>query len=96
MLKVRGSERKGLSGAVQIHVPELGKPVVDSTAGKWLESEGDQVKAGEPLVELDKINFEVEAEEDGVLGFIRKGRGETANVEEATGTIRAADCAGGQ
>jgi 2-oxoglutarate dehydrogenase E2 component (dihydrolipoamide succinyltransferase) len=54
------------------------------------------VKAGEPLVELDKINFEAEAEEDGVLEFISKGRGETANVEEDTGTIRAADGAGGQ
>ena len=53
-------------------MPELGKSVTDSTVGKWLKSEGAQVKAGEPLVELetDKINFEVEAEEDGVLEFI--------------------------
>ncbi len=51
-------------------MPELGEPVIDSAAGEWPKSEGDQVKAGEPLVELDKINFEVEAEEDGVLGSI--------------------------
>jgi pyruvate/2-oxoglutarate dehydrogenase complex dihydrolipoamide acyltransferase (E2) component len=51
-------------------VPELGKLVIDSAAGEWLKSEGDQVKAGEPLVELDKINCEVEAEEAGVLESI--------------------------
>jgi 2-oxoglutarate dehydrogenase E2 component (dihydrolipoamide succinyltransferase) len=53
---------------VEIHVPELGESVNDATVGRWLKSEGDEVKAGEPLVELetDKINFEVEAEQDGV------------------------------
>jgi 2-oxoglutarate dehydrogenase E2 component (dihydrolipoamide succinyltransferase) len=60
---------------VEIHVPELGESVTDATVGKWLKSEGDQVEAGEALVELetDKINFEVEAEEGGVLESISKG-----------------------
>ena len=75
--------------AVEIHVPELGESVTDATVGKWLKSEGDQVEAGEPLVELetDKINFEVEAEEAGVLESISKGEGETVNVGEVIGTI---------
>ncbi len=79
--------------AVEIHVPELGESVTDATVGKWLKSEGDQVEAGEALVELetDKINFEVEAEEAGVLQSISKGEGETVNVGEVIGTIGEGD-----
>ena len=79
--------------AVEIHVPELGESVADATVGRWLKQEGDEVKSGEPLVELetDKINFEVEAEQDGVLESIAKGEGETVNVGEVIGTIGEAD-----
>ncbi len=74
---------------VEIHVPELGESVADATVGKWLKGEGEAVKSGEALVELetDKINFEVEAEQDGVLASIAKGEGETVNVGEVIGTI---------
>jgi 2-oxoglutarate dehydrogenase E2 component (dihydrolipoamide succinyltransferase) len=75
--------------AVEIHVPELGESVADATVGRWLKQEGEAVKSGEPLVELetDKINFEVEAEQDGVLESIAKGEGETVNVGEVIGSI---------
>jgi 2-oxoglutarate dehydrogenase E2 component (dihydrolipoamide succinyltransferase) len=75
--------------AAEIHVPELGESVADATVGRWLKQEGEAVKSGEPLVELetDKINFEVEAEQDGVLESISKGEGETVNVGETIGTI---------
>jgi 2-oxoglutarate dehydrogenase E2 component (dihydrolipoamide succinyltransferase) len=74
---------------VEIHVPELGESVTDATVGRWLKSEGDRVTAGEPVVELetDKINFEVEAEQDGVLENIAKGEGETVGVGEVIGTL---------
>ena len=74
---------------VEIHVPELGESVADATVGKWLKSEGDSVTAGEAIVELetDKINFEVEAEHDGVLESIAKGEGETVGVGEVIGTL---------
>ena len=75
--------------AVEIHVPELGESVADATVGRWLKSEGDAVKSGEALVELetDKINFEVEAEQDGVLQKIAKDEGDTVEVGEVIGTI---------
>jgi 2-oxoglutarate dehydrogenase E2 component (dihydrolipoamide succinyltransferase) len=75
--------------AAEIHVPELGESVADATVGRWLKEEGDAVTSGEALVELetDKINFEVEAEQDGVLESISKGEGETVNVGEIIGTI---------
>jgi 2-oxoglutarate dehydrogenase E2 component (dihydrolipoamide succinyltransferase) len=79
--------------AVEIHVPELGESVADATVGRWLKQEGEAVKSGDPLVELetDKINFEVEAEQDGVLESIAKGEGESVNVGEVIGTIGEGD-----
>jgi 2-oxoglutarate dehydrogenase E2 component (dihydrolipoamide succinyltransferase) len=75
--------------AAEIHVPELGESVADATVGRWLKQEGEAVTSGDALVELetDKINFEVEAEQDGVLESISKGEGETVNVGEVIGTI---------
>ena len=79
--------------AAEIHVPELGESVADATVGRWLKQEGEAVKSGEALVELetDKINFEVEAEQDGVLQSISKDEGETVNVGEVIGTIGEGD-----
>jgi len=75
--------------AAEIHVPELGESVADATVGRWLKQEGEAVKSGEALVELetDKINFEVEAEQDGILQSISKAEGETVNVGEVIGTL---------
>jgi 2-oxoglutarate dehydrogenase E2 component (dihydrolipoamide succinyltransferase) len=82
--------------AVEIHVPELGESVADATVGRWLKQEGEAVKSGEALVELetDKINFEVEAEQDGVLESIAKGEGETVGVGEVIGTIGEGEAGG--
>ena len=82
--------------AVEIHVPELGESVADATVGRWLKQEGETVKSGEALVELetDKINFEVEAEQDGVLESIAKGEGETVGVGEVIGSIGEGEAGG--
>ena len=82
--------------AVEIHVPELGESVADATVGRWLKQEGETVKSGEALVELetDKINFEVEAEQNGVLESIAKGEGETVGVGEVIGTIGEGEAGG--
>jgi 2-oxoglutarate dehydrogenase E2 component (dihydrolipoamide succinyltransferase) len=79
--------------AAEIHVPELGESVADATVGRWFKQEGEAVKSGEALVELetDKINFEVEAEQDGVLQSISKNEGETVNVGEVIGTLDKGD-----
>ena len=75
--------------ADEIHVPELGESVADATVGRWLKQEGEAVSAGDALVELetDKINFEVEAEQDGVLESIAKAEGDTVTVGEVIGTL---------
>ena len=55
--------------ATEIKLPRLGQGMESGTIVKWLKSEGDAVKKGEPLYELDtdKVTQEVEAESDGVL-----------------------------
>ncbi|CAN5331016.1 2-oxoglutarate dehydrogenase complex dihydrolipoyllysine-residue succinyltransferase [soil metagenome] len=79
--------------AVEIHVPELGESISEATVGKWLKSEGEEVTVGEPLVELetDKVNFEVEAEQDGVLESIAVGEGEDVGVGDVIGTLGEGD-----
>ncbi len=79
--------------ADEIHVPELGESVADATVGRWLKQEGEAVSAGDALVELetDKINFEVEAEHDGVLKSIAKAEGDTVTVGEVIGTLGEGD-----
>jgi 2-oxoglutarate dehydrogenase E2 component (dihydrolipoamide succinyltransferase) len=78
--------------AVEIRVPALGESIVEATVGKWHKSAGENVAAGEALVELetDKVNIEVTAESAGVLGSIAKREGENVAIGDVLGTIEAA------
>ncbi len=73
----------------KITVPTLGESVTEATVAKWLKSQGDQVTADEPIVELetDKVNVEVPAPINGILGTIAVKEGETVNVGSLLGTI---------
>ena len=73
----------------KITVPTLGESVTEATVSKWLKSQGEQVIADEPIVELetDKVNVEVPAPSNGVLGTIKVKEGETVNVGSLLGTI---------
>ena len=75
--------------STNIIVPELGESIVEATIIRWFKSEGDPVKIGEPLLELEteKANFEVAAEKDGVLKSISKGDGEDVEVGDVLGVI---------
>lgn len=75
--------------SMKITVPELGESVVEATVVRWFKSEGDPVKVGEALVELEteKANFEVAAEKQGVLSSIAKGDGEDVEVGDVLGEI---------
>jgi len=50
-------------------MPQLGNTMEEGTILRWLKAEGETVRKGEPLleVETDKASMEVEAEADGVL-----------------------------
>lgn len=67
-----------------IKVPNLAESITEGTISNWLVKEGDYVKAGEILLELetDKVNMEVSAETAGVVRKILKHAGETVEVGE--------------
>lgn len=63
-------------------MPALAPSMTEGTIARWLKREGDAVKAGEPLVEIetDKAVVEYEARDDGVLRRI-VARDGSANVK---------------
>ena len=78
---------------IEIRVPALGESIVDAVIAAWLKVEGDEVKQGEALVELetDKVNVEVNAEQSGVLQKILKQTGEVVAVGEVLGMVGESD-----
>jgi pyruvate dehydrogenase E2 component (dihydrolipoamide acetyltransferase) len=64
--------------ATEVKLPRLGQGMESGTIVKWLKSEGEAVKKGEALYELDtdKVTQEVEAEATGVLLKIAIREGE--------------------
>jgi 2-oxoglutarate dehydrogenase E2 component (dihydrolipoamide succinyltransferase) len=75
---------------VEVRVPTLGESVVEATVGSWLKREGDQVEAGESLVQLEteKVNLDVAADQAGVLGKIAAQEGATVHPGDVLGTIQ--------
>ncbi|MBX3013230.1 MAG: 2-oxoglutarate dehydrogenase complex dihydrolipoyllysine-residue succinyltransferase [Caldilineaceae bacterium] len=75
--------------ATNITVPALGESVVEATIARWLKQEGDAVKAGEAVVELetDKVDLEVPAEKDGILSKIERQAGEDVQIGDVLGLI---------
>lgn len=57
---------------VQILMPALSPTMTEGNLVRWLKAEGDTVKAGEVLAEIetDKATMEVEAVDEGILGKI--------------------------
>jgi 2-oxoglutarate dehydrogenase E2 component (dihydrolipoamide succinyltransferase) len=72
-----------------IVVPNLGESIVEATVANWLKQEGDPVKVGEAVVELetDKVNLEVGAETDGVLAKILHQPGADVKIGDVLGQI---------
>src|SRR3954469_13377298 len=55
-----------------ILMPALSPTMTEGNLAKWLKSEGDAVKAGDVIAEIetDKATMEVEAVDEGTLGKI--------------------------
>jgi len=58
--------------ATNILMPALSPTMTEGTLARWLKKEGDRVKAGDVIAEIetDKATMEVEAVDEGVLGKI--------------------------
>jgi pyruvate dehydrogenase E2 component (dihydrolipoamide acetyltransferase) len=57
---------------IEITMPALSPTMTEGNLAKWTKKEGDKIKAGEVIAEIetDKATMEVEAVDEGVLGRI--------------------------
>ncbi len=72
-----------------IKVPALGESVVEARIAHWLKKEGDPLKVGEIIVELEteKVNVDVAAETSGVLTVISAREDQTVHIGDTIGEI---------
>jgi pyruvate dehydrogenase E2 component (dihydrolipoamide acetyltransferase) len=77
---------------VEITMPQLSDTMAEGTVVKWLKKEGDKVKAGETIaeVETDKATMEMEAFESGVLALIAAKEGSKVKVGGRIAVLAAA------
>ena len=63
-------------------LPPIDAELEYATVTRWLKREGDNVTAGEPIVEVEaeKVNFELEAPVSGVLASIVAVDGDEVKV----------------
>jgi pyruvate dehydrogenase E2 component (dihydrolipoamide acetyltransferase) len=66
----------------EIFMPKMGDAMTEGRVVQWYKSEGDEVSAGEPVLEIetDKVNLDLEAEEDGTITEIVVEAGAMAEV----------------
>ncbi len=71
-----------------VAMPRLSDSMEEGTILKWLKSDGDEVKRGEELVEIetDKANMTYEADQEGVLAIVAQ-EGDTLPVGETIARI---------
>jgi 2-oxoglutarate dehydrogenase E2 component (dihydrolipoamide succinyltransferase) len=79
-----------------IIVPAMGESITEGSIYKWHVKEGEAVKSGDVLLELetDKVNLEMSADIDGVIEKILRQNGETVQIGEVIGRIQSGGEAG--
>ena len=79
--------------ATKVFMEALSPTMEEGRLVKWLKNEGDTVKSGDPLaeVETDKAIMELVARGDGVLRKRLVGEGESRPVGQLVGVIAAPD-----
>src|SRR4029078_1977152 len=85
------------AGWAGVAMPSLSDSMEEGTILKWLKSDGDEVKRGEELVEIetDKANMTYESDSDGVLTIVAK-EGETLPVGETIAQLGDGSEGGGE
>lgn len=76
--------------SVEVIMPKAGVAMEEGTIVSWLKQEGEEVKIGEPILEIttDKVNMEIESEGEGTLAvIIHKEEGEVLPVFTVIGAI---------
>jgi pyruvate dehydrogenase E2 component (dihydrolipoamide acetyltransferase) len=75
--------------AVAIRMPQPGQMTEDCTVLQWFKHEGDPVRRGDPLfeIETDKSNMEIEAFDEGTLLRVDAPEGATVPVDAVVAWI---------
>lgn len=75
----------------EIFMPKMGDAMTEGKVIRWYKQPGDAVKKGEPVLEIetDKVNLDLEAEEEGLLGEHLVEAGAMADVGAPLATISA-------
>ena len=78
---------------VDLKVPEIGESINEVQVTSWLKAVGDSLSEDDPVVvlESDKVTLELPAPATGVLLEQLKAAGETAEVGEVIGKLRASE-----
>ncbi|HEV2123679.1 MAG TPA: lipoyl domain-containing protein, partial [Chloroflexota bacterium] len=73
----------------EIVMPRLSDTMSEGTIARWLKAEGDSIKVGDALmeVETDKATLELNAYHDGTLAKIIIGDGGTAPIGTVVGVL---------
>jgi pyruvate dehydrogenase E2 component (dihydrolipoamide acetyltransferase) len=76
-----------------VEMPKMGDTMEEGKILRWIKQEGEEVKKGESLaeVETDKVNIEIEAFASGVLRKILVAEGESAPIGASIAYIGASD-----
>ncbi|MBV9231313.1 MAG: 2-oxo acid dehydrogenase subunit E2 [Chloroflexi bacterium] len=76
-----------------VEMPKMGDTMEEGKILRWLKKEGDQVKRGDPLaeVETDKVNIEIESFASGVLRKILIPEGASAPIGASIALVGTAD-----
>ena len=77
----------------KVVMPRLSLTMKEGTVVQWFRKEGDVVQKGEPLVEVlsEKVTYDVEAPESGILRRILAVEGTNVPIDQAVGVIAAPD-----
>lgn len=77
----------------EIIMPKVGDAMTEGKVVRWYKKSGDAVKIGEPVLEIetDKVNLDLEAEEEGVLDDVTGEEGKMVPVGERLAFVRGKD-----
>ncbi|MEM9368494.1 MAG: 2-oxoglutarate dehydrogenase complex dihydrolipoyllysine-residue succinyltransferase [Planctomycetota bacterium] len=87
-----------MSEIISVEVPSVGESISEVQIGTWLKQEGDWVKSGEDLVEIEteKASMPIPAPAAGFLQDIVKQTEDFASVGEQLASIRLAEQPAGE
>ena len=73
----------------EIFMPKMGDAMTEGKVVRWYKKAGEPVKKGDPVLEIetDKVNLDLEAEQDGTIAEVSAGEGQVVPVGGRLATI---------